>query len=129
MIRDWGLLVLRVLSPVVLYAFLGTIIYRLWKTGVPGSARLVAVDAPAQVWQLSPATVIGRDAASTVCVPDDFVSARHAEINFRDGKWWLADAGSTNGTFLNQNRMSVPVMLHSGDIITIGSRKFRFEQD
>ncbi len=129
MMRDWVLLALRVLSPVVLYAFLGAVIYRVRKTAAPVSARLVAVDTPAQTWQLSPMTTIGRDVANTIAIEDEFASAWHARLVFRGGKWWLEDMGSTNGTWLNRNRLSAAMPLHPGDIIAVGTQRFRFEQD
>ena len=127
--RDWILLVLRVLSPLVLYTFLGTIIYRVRKTGVPVSARLVAAENPAQVWRLSSETTIGRDAANTIAIDDAFASARHARLVWRDGGWWLEDTGSTNGTRLNNTRLSAPTPLHPGDIIVVGTQHYRFEQE
>ena len=127
--RDWILLALRALSPLVLYAFLGMLIRDLRKTGTPVSARLVAANDPARTWRLSSETTIGRSAANTIAIEDAFASVRHARIVFRDGVWWLEDTGSTNGTWLNGDRLSAPAPLHAGDTIAVGTQHFRFEQD
>ena len=129
MTRDWILLALRVLSPLVLYAFWGTVIRDLRKTAAPVSARLVAGDDSARVWRLPPVTTIGRSADNTIAIDDDFASVRHARLVFRGGQWWLEDMRSTNGTWLNGNRLSAPTPLHSGDTIAVGTQHYRFEQD
>ncbi len=129
MTRDWILLALRILSPLVLYAFLGTVIRDLRKTAAPVSARLVIDDDPARVWRLSPVTTIGRSADNTIAIDDDFASVRHARLVFRGGQWWLEDMRSTNGTWLNGNRLSAPTPLHPGDTIAVGTQHYRFEQD
>lgn len=128
MIADWLLLTLRLIAPIILYAFLGTMVYHLWKpAAVRASARLVALDDAAQTWPLRADATIGRDAANTIAVHDDFVSARHARVSFRDGAWWLADAGSTNGTTLNAMPMAAETTLNVGDVIGVGNHFFRFE--
>ncbi len=128
MIIDWVLLALRLLAPAILYAFLGTMVYHVLTTASARiSARLVAVDDAARRWQLSPETTLGRDAANTIPVDDEFVSARHARVFLRDGGWWLADMGSTNGTTRNGTPISAPVPLKPGDIIGVGNHFFRLE--
>lgn len=65
----------------------------------------------------------GRSATCTVHVQDDtFVSSMHCRI-FRDeaGNAILEDVGSTNGTYLNGDRIHVPKPLHAGDRVQLGS--------
>src|SRR5205823_2106952 len=66
---------------------------------------------------------IGRRRGNQIVLHDDYVSARHAEIVERDGRRYLRDLGSTNGTELNGSPLapdsSVP--LADGDTLQIGS--------
>lgn len=62
----------------------------------------------------------GRNPASTVTLDDPYISDRHARV-YNDGKRWLvADEGSTNGTFLNQVKVSEPTPIAAGDQLGIG---------
>jgi pSer/pThr/pTyr-binding forkhead associated (FHA) protein len=58
---------------------------------------------------------------------DDFVSTEHALLAYRDGFWWLSDVASTNGTFVNNQRVTRPTALQWGDLIGIGRVKMRLE--
>jgi predicted component of type VI protein secretion system len=87
-------------------------------------AVLVATDGPAKgdtyVIPVEGATV-GRLPENAVCLPDDRLSREHARIEFRDGRFWLRDLGSRNGTALNGNLISCPQSLSNGDTIELGS--------
>lgn len=62
---------------------------------------------------------IGRDkAAATLVIDDGRVSRRHLWIGVEDGEVVVVDQGSTNGTFVNGERVTRRV-LAAGDIITI----------
>ena len=64
---------------------------------------------------------MGRDTRCQVSLPEDStVSQNHARIYRRDGRLWLEDLGSTNGTYLNSNAVSSPAVLHKGDRIQVG---------
>ena len=55
-----------------------------------------------------PASIVGRRTSQNkpdIELSDDVVSRRHAEITFNDGKYWIKDLGSTNGTLLNDDRI------------------------
>jgi ABC transport system ATP-binding/permease protein len=51
-----------------------------------------------------PTYLVGRDPECDIVVPDARVSWRHAVLRFEDGRWVLADNGSTNGTFTENRR-------------------------
>lgn len=51
---------------------------------------------------------------------DTYTSARHARVFPRQGTWMVADMGSTNGTFLNRQRVAEPAPINPGDQVTIG---------
>jgi FHA domain/Restriction endonuclease len=70
---------------------------------------------------------LGRSEASAVCVVGDQVSRRHAIIGWHDGSFVLRDAGSQNGTWLNERRVS-SARLAEGDVVRIGRTLIRFTQ-
>lgn len=49
------------------------------------------------------------------------VSGRHAEFFERDGHWYVSDVGSSNGTWLNDECITGPVLLADGDTIAFGA--------
>lgn len=71
--------------------------------------------------------VIGRLADCQVLVTDGNVSRRHAEIHRSGSSFVINDLGSTNGTYVNGERLIADHRLDDGDIITIGSVSVRFE--
>lgn len=64
--------------------------------------------------------VIGRSPDSALVLDDSFSSSRHARIYPSEGAWWIEDLDSTNGTFVNGHKISMPTPLHPGQQITIG---------
>ena len=72
---------------------------------------------------------LGRIAANTIVLQSSKVSRRHALIHLQNvGEAWLIDFGSSNGTFLNKQRIHRPIRLRDGDQITIGDEVFKFRQ-
>lgn len=65
---------------------------------------------------------IGRDSSNEIAVNDAEVSRRHARLTFQGGKYVLEDLGSTNGTFVNGQRLSGPRVLKSGEVISLGEQ-------
>jgi hypothetical protein len=70
--------------------------------------------------RLSGQVQIGRAEACQIKLDDTYVSTFHARIFNRDGSWFVEDLGSTNGTYLNQRRVTSPVELQAGDRVKIG---------
>jgi hypothetical protein len=58
---------------------------------------------------------------------DEYASARHARVESRLDGVWIEDVGSTNGTFVNGDRLTGPRALQFGDVIRIGETDLRFE--
>jgi len=54
--------------------------------------------------------VLGRDPGCDCILNDKTVSNKHACLSFHHHLWWLEDIGSTNGTFLNQELISCPMV-------------------
>jgi len=84
--------------------------------------KLKMIDpATAQIFPLGEEVTIGRAPGCSVSLDDDtYVSQLHARIYVRDGKPFVEDLGSTNGTFLNRDRLSKTMPLHRGDKLQIG---------
>ncbi|WP_031067827.1 FHA domain-containing protein FhaB/FipA [Streptomyces sp. NRRL WC-3742] len=64
---------------------------------------------------------LGRAHDSTIVLDDDYASSRHARI-YQDqtGQWTVEDLGSTNGTYLDRQRLTAPTPLQPGMPIRIG---------
>jgi pSer/pThr/pTyr-binding forkhead associated (FHA) protein len=74
-----------------------------------------------QEFELGDELTIGRAAGCRVSIPEDtFISQVHARVFRRDGDLWLEDLGSTNGTLLNDKRVSAPVVIRRGDYLKVG---------
>src|SRR5262245_62494024 len=69
---------------------------------------------------------IGRDDDNAIHVDIDTISRRHARLFVRMGAHWLEDLGSTNGTFLNEERLSRSMPLRNGDLLRCGGAVFKF---
>ena len=63
---------------------------------------------------------IGRADACQIKLSDTYVSSFHARIFRRDGAWYVEDLGSTNGTYLNQRRVTALAELRAGDRLKVG---------
>lgn len=64
---------------------------------------------------------IGRSDSNSICYPSQFVSGEHAKLVYRNGQWTVTDLGSSNGVFVNNERI-VPSGIRSlsfGDTVTI----------
>src|SRR5579862_6628792 len=70
-----------------------------------------------------PAYLIGRDPEADIVVPDACVSWQHAVLRLDGGRWALADNGSSNGTFVNEQRIT-SATLADGDTIGFGDTTF-----
>ncbi len=71
------------------------------------------------------AASIGRDSDNQVVIEDTTVSGRHAALVYRDGRWWLEDLGSTNGTWLGDHRVAGPEPIAAGELIQVGRISLR----
>jgi pSer/pThr/pTyr-binding forkhead associated (FHA) protein len=63
---------------------------------------------------------IGRGSDCQIKLDDDYSSTRHARVFLSDGQWWVEDLGSTNGTYLDGQRITRPVQAEIGGSIRIG---------
>jgi pSer/pThr/pTyr-binding forkhead associated (FHA) protein len=70
---------------------------------------------------------IGRSAEADVRIEDRYASGLHARIFSRDGRTWIEDMSSTNGTLLNDASLKGEAELIDGDVVRIGDTEFRYE--
>ena len=96
----------------------------------PKQARLLLIMEGGEVGEtfgLRPAeTVIGRIDGDIKFPHDGYMSSRHARILQRNGRFFLIDNNSRNGTFV---KIHQEVELHPGDVVLVGKQLFRFETD
>ncbi len=72
--------------------------------------------------------LIGRS-SEALPLTDQTISRRHAELTPDEGKWYLRDINSANGTFLNGRRVVSRSLLHDGDQIRAGNTLFVFGRE
>jgi Inner membrane component of T3SS, cytoplasmic domain len=63
---------------------------------------------------------IGRANDATLVLNDDYASTRHARLFPQDGQWIVEDLGSTNGTYLDRQKVTQPTPVPPGVPIRIG---------
>jgi hypothetical protein len=63
---------------------------------------------------------IGRADDATLVLTDDYASTRHARLFPQDGQWFVEDLGSTNGTYLDRQKVTQPTPVGVGVPIRIG---------
>ncbi|GAP15131.1 protein containg FOG: FHA domain [Longilinea arvoryzae] len=125
-------LFLRLVLAISLYVFLIWALYTLWRDFRAQTQLVTSREIPALVLALDqdeitidekftqPEVIIGRDPATTFPINDETVSAHHARMSYYKKQWWLEDLHSTNGSFLNDERVISPVVVTSGDIVRCG---------
>jgi hypothetical protein len=70
---------------------------------------------------------IGRSSEADVRIEDRYASGIHARIFARDGRTWIEDMNSTNGTLLNDATLKGEAELIDGDVVRIGDTEFRYQ--
>jgi pSer/pThr/pTyr-binding forkhead associated (FHA) protein len=124
------LLVLRILLAVSLYAFLGAALLILWRDLKRQAEILAASQSPPLTLLVKdeqmafhftkPEVIIGRDPTCDAALQDKTISTEHARLSYHHNQWWLEDLQSTNGTFLNEEPVSAPIVITTGDQLRCG---------
>jgi hypothetical protein len=91
------------------------------KRGAPGSVTIAdGPQAGVGATLGEQPVVIGRGSDCQIRLDDDYSSTRHARLFQSEGEWWVEDLGSTNGTYLDGQRVTRPVPAEIGGSIRIG---------
>lgn len=140
---------LRILFLALVYLFFARVLWSVWSevrtpvggtttaatgTGVfggrkipAGKGRLVFVmveprSRRGDSFTLSDSLTIGREPDNDISVPDDtFISGHHARLEVRPSGSWLVDLESTNGTYVNGQRIDGDRSVRRGDRVQVGS--------
>lgn len=147
---DWFILLLRVLFVFLLYFFLFQIVRTIARElravsiataggnaaapveSTRASAQLVLEEATeaglarGTVFVLRPGAVVGRRRGSDVFLDDTYMSGEHARLTLHEGRWWVADLSSTNGTYVDGTRIERPTPLAAGTEVRFGRIRSRF---
>lgn len=125
-------LVLRIFMVIILFSFLGWAIHTLWRDlrfhsqilsqrKTPPITIIMESDPqPIKNSFTQNEIIVGREDSCDINLSDPIISGRHARLTFHNMHWWIEDLISTNGTFLNDERLESPAILISGDELRIG---------
>jgi pSer/pThr/pTyr-binding forkhead associated (FHA) protein len=125
-------LIFRIVLAGALYAFLGWALYTLWsdlrrQTRDPSIQKVPTMiitvgegDAQTTTEFTMPVIVIGRDPTCDLVLQEEIVSSHHARLSYHHNQWWIEDLQSTNGTYLNDERLYTATVVVSGDEIVCG---------
>lgn len=142
---DAFFLILRILFLVIIYLFLMQVVVvitrDLRKTatssedigakGPPVLGHLIVVDSgpskilPGTRFDLEPQTTIGRGPTNTIQISENFISSEHTRLWYRNGLWHVQDAGSVNGSYVNNQPAREAIAAKPGDIIGVGYIQFK----
>jgi pSer/pThr/pTyr-binding forkhead associated (FHA) protein len=130
-------LVIRGFIAISLYGFLIWAIYTIWvdlqtqisilqsrKTPVLNLAVTNMLDDQNVSFSI-PEVVVGRSATCAYIVHNETVSSNHARLTYHHDQWWVEDLRSTNGTFLNDEKIATPTVMMNGDDLRCGQVSIR----
>ena len=130
-------LILRLVLAIALYVFLGwallTLLQELKQQGnklalqkQPGLVLYMKSDQGKEILRRFSQSeiIIGRESNCDLSVMDETLSAHHARLKYHHGQWWLEDLNSTNGTILNDEKLTTPAVVITGDQFKCGNTFF-----
>lgn len=137
------LLLLRLFGALCLLSFLGVMVWlsmrdlravaaAMQHQDETAGALVVVADESEQLstgrrFPLLPVTSIGRAPSNVIVLDDGYISTEHALIMRRNGRWWVEDLHSRNGTRLNELPLQDSAVLTTGDVVTVGGISLRLE--
>ena len=134
------LLVLRILLALTLYTFLGVSLITIWrdlkfqkdlavgKQQVPSIGIEIHEDGDSQTYLYRGSEVnIGRHPTSDCVLESESVSANHARLYYDQKQWWIEDLDSTNGSFIETERIISPTVVVDADVLLCGDVKLKIE--
>jgi pSer/pThr/pTyr-binding forkhead associated (FHA) protein len=123
--------ILRIFLAVALTAFVGWAFFTLWRDmrlqiqllnsrKVP-TLTITLEDEPGTSFQFTKAEVsVGRDPTSDLILADSTAPGKHARLSYHHNQWWVEDLQSTNGTYLNEERVYTGTVIITGDMLRFG---------
>jgi pSer/pThr/pTyr-binding forkhead associated (FHA) protein len=127
------LLIIRLALAILLYVFIGWIVYTIWVDFNRKDIDIERVNVPPLTLRFSdqqservefftrPVITIGRDPTCDCILYDRSVSTRQARLSYHHHQWWIEDLDSTNGTLLNKDKVLQPTVIISDDQIVCGA--------
>ncbi|MBM3143525.1 MAG: FHA domain-containing protein [Chloroflexi bacterium] len=134
------LLILRTAMALSLYLFLGWALWLFWRDLKRQQDSLafqqvsplnlrVEIGESARIQRFTSSEIaIGRDPHCECVIDSKTVSTYHARLSFSQGQWWVEDLESTNGTLLNQQPVTAPTVVASGDQLRCGEATITIEE-
>jgi pSer/pThr/pTyr-binding forkhead associated (FHA) protein len=140
---------LKLILLALVYLFFGRVLWAVWsevrtpvatqgkektkrRAGVKGTPAFVMIEPRqhrGQTFTLSNTLTIGRVDDNDIIITDDsFVSSHHARIEIRPDSVWVVDLKSTNGTFVNGQRVADARSVRKGDRIQVGGTVLEMRQ-
>jgi pSer/pThr/pTyr-binding forkhead associated (FHA) protein len=124
-------LLLRIAILLILFTFLGYALWVMWVDLNQKSKKKLKPNHPAITLVsnkeesdpnrfLNSPFIIGRDPASGLRLSEPTISAKHAKISYHHRQWWVEDLNSTNGTYLNDEPVTTPLVLATNDQLRCG---------
>ena len=122
---DWFILISRLTVGSIFILFLWQLLRALARDALAAPGTLQLQLTPANGGRAIPLRrarpmTVGRDDDCDVVIPDPSVSGRHARVDFDGVSWVVTDLGSTNGTWLNGDRLAEPTPIESSDVVQFG---------
>ena len=100
--------------------------------GIPQTASIVVVHEPdgakPRTFKLAASMIVGRAPECEIRLGDTYTSQQHARLFGRSGGWYVEDLGSTNGTFVNDERLGAPAQVRPGDRIRVGTTQMELKR-
>ena len=140
---DAFLLILRLLLIVLFYLFLMQVVIAIrrdlrqdrtgYAKGPTSLGHLVVINSgpsevpPGTSYPLALRTSIGRGPTNTIRIQHPTVSAENTNLTYQNGVWYVQDAGSHNGTFVNDQPAREALPAKVGDIIRVGYISFQIK--
>jgi pSer/pThr/pTyr-binding forkhead associated (FHA) protein len=131
-------LIFRVILVVALYLFLGIALFSLWRQlsgkGQVGHTALNIptitlepreFNSPAKVFKNQKTVTIGRNDGNDIHFDDIQLSNHHAMLHYHHKQWWIEDIHSTNGIFINGEKIKDPTVLFTDDILKCGVKEWK----
>ncbi|CAN5348825.1 FHA domain-containing protein [soil metagenome] len=99
--------------------------------GAATAKRLVITSGPREGVEIdlpSEQLTIGRSSESGLVIRDDYTSTHHARLMLWNDEWVIQDLDSTNGTFVDGSRVTLPTPVPIGTTVTIGTTSFELRR-